>query len=64
MEYTDNMKEIQDCLEDWSKKGYEGIMASYAVLEYAQWIERIDFDQAKELMYRFVERMAHPEWND
>ena len=63
MSYTDEMNEVNECLESWEEKGYDGIVAAHAILEYAQWIEKIDFNQAKELMYRFVEKMLHPEWD-
>ena len=63
MKYTDEMNEINESLEGWEEKGYDGIVAAHAVLEYAQWIEKIDFDQAKEIMYRFIEKMLHPEWD-
>ena len=62
MNYTEEMKEIEDCLDGWERKEYEGIVAAHAILEYAQWVEKIDFNEAKELMYRFIERMCHPEW--
>lgn len=63
MEYTDEMNEINDCLDSWAEKKYDGIIAAHSILEYAQWVEKIDFNQAKELMYRFIERMLHPEWD-
>ena len=64
MNYTDEMKELEDYLDGYEKKGYERLVAAFSALEYAQWIEKLDFDQSKELMYRFVEHMLHPEWND
>ena len=64
MEYTDEMREIEDFLDGYKKKGYEGLIAAFSVLEYSQFIERLDFDESKELMYRFIEGMIHPEWND
>ena len=48
----------------YEKKGYEGLVATFSALEYAQWIDKLDFEQAKQLMYRFVECMLHPEWNE
>ena len=63
MSYTDEMNEVNECLEGWEEKGYDGIVAAHAILEYSQWIEKIDFNQAKELMYRFNEKMLHPEWD-
>ena len=63
MNYTDEMKEMEDFLESYKQKGFEGLVACYSALEYAQWVEKIDFNQAKELMYRFIEGMLHPEWN-
>ena len=64
MNYTKEMKELEDFFVGNEKKGYEGLVTVFSALEYAQWIDKIDFNQAKELMYRFVERMLHPEWND
>ena len=63
MKYTNEMNEICDSLAGWEEKPYDGIVAAHAILEYAQWIEKIDFDQAKEIMYRFIEKMLHPEWD-
>lgn len=63
-EYTDEMKEMEDFLEAYKKKGYEGLVATFSALEYAQWIDKLDFEQAKHLMYRFIECMLHPEWNE
>jgi len=62
MEYSEEMKQVEECLNGWEEKGYEGFVAAYATLEYAQWIEKVSFDQAKELMYRFTEHAIHPEW--
>lgn len=64
MEYTNEMKEVNECLDSWLKKGMDGIIATHAILEYAQWIDKVDFEQAKELMYRFVAHTLHPEWNE
>ena len=64
MTYTDAMKEVNKCLEGWEEGNREdAFVAAYATLEYAQWIEKINFDEAKEIMYRFVERMMHPNWD-
>jgi len=62
MNYTDEMNTINECLEGWKCKGQDGIIAAYSILDYAQWIDKIDFDQAKDIMYRFVEAVLHPEW--
>lgn len=64
IEYTDEMKEMEEFLEPYKKKGYEGLVAAFSALEYAQWIDKLDFDQVKHLMYRFVDCMLHPEWNE
>ena len=64
MEYTDEMREMQDFLESYKKKEYQGLVAAFSALEYAQWVDKIDFNQAKELMYRFIEHMIHPEWDE
>ena len=64
MEYTDEMKEMEAFLEAYKKKGYEGLVSTFSALEYAQQIDKLDFEQAKHLMYRFVECMFHPEQNE
>ncbi len=64
MNYTEEMKEMEDYLDGYEDKKFEGLVAAFSALEYAQWVEKIDFNQAKELMYRFIERMLHPEWRD
>lgn len=62
MEYTDEMKEMEDFLDTYSDEGYQGIVEAHGALEYAQFIEKLDFAQAKELMYRFIEKVLHPDW--
>lgn len=64
MDYTEEMKELEDFLDGEKDRGYRGLVAAFSAIEYAQWIEKIDFNQAKELMYRFVEKLLHPEWNE
>ena len=49
MEYTDEMKEMEDFLDSYSDEGYQGIVEAHGALEYAQFIEKLDFTQAKEL---------------
>ena len=64
MKHTDEMKEMESFLDGYKEKKYEGLVAAFSALEYAQFIEKLDFNEAKELMYRFIEDMLHPEWND
>ena len=33
------MNEVNECLEGWEEKGYDGIVAAHAILEYSQWID-------------------------
>lgn len=61
--YVEAIKEINECIEDYGEEGYTGLGKVMAVLEYAQWIEKIDYASAKEILYRFVENMFHPEWD-
>ena len=62
MKYNDEMKEMESFLDGYKEKGYDGLVAAFSALEYAQFIEKLDFNEAKELMYRFIEGMMHPEW--
>lgn len=63
MNYTDEMKEMEDFLDSYSEDGcYQGIVEAYSALEYAQFIEKLDFNESKELMYRFIEKVLHPDW--
>lgn len=55
---------MESYLESYKEKGYNGLIAAFSALEYSQFIEKLDFDECKELMYRFIEDMMHPEWND
>ncbi len=61
--YEEEVKEIKDCTEEYVDEGYTGIGKLMAVLEYAQWIDKIDYSAAKEILYRFIEDMFHPDWD-
>ena len=56
-------REIKDCIDGYEEEGYSGLEKVMAVLEYAQWIDKVDYNTAKEILYRFVEDMVHPEWD-
>ena len=61
-DYVEERKEIFDFLDGYEKNDIEGLAAAHAVVEYAQFIDKIDFVTAKDILYRFVERLLHPEW--
>lgn len=61
MEYTKEMRDMQSFLSVYKEDGNQGIVSALAALEYAQFIENISFEEAKELMYRFIESIYRPQ---
>ena len=61
-DYIEERKELCDFLDGYEKNGIEGLAAVHGVLEYAQYIDKIDYITAKDILYCFVARLLHPEW--
>lgn len=59
----EKIKEIYNFLDGYEKYGMNGLSAAQAVIEYAQYIDNIDYSTAKNILYNFVENMLHPDWN-
>lgn len=56
-----NYNEVEAFVNMYAEHGITGLASFYGILEYAQFIEKIDFMQAKQLLYDFVGKMLLPE---
>lgn len=64
MKKEDNVneyKEIRDFIKVYNKHELTGLAAVNGILEYASYIDRISYDQNKQLLYEFVNKMFLPE---
>ena len=61
MERNEEYKEVESFVNTYVKHGIEGLAAFDGILEYAQFIDKIDYTQAKQLLYDFVGKMLLPE---
>lgn len=53
--------EVETFIDTYVKHGIEGLAAFQGILEYAQYVNKIDYEQAKQLIYDFVGKMLLPE---
>lgn len=58
---NDEYKEVESFINTYVKRGIEGVAAFYGILEYAQYIDKIDYSQAQQLLYDFIGKMLLPE---
>jgi hypothetical protein len=61
VEHNDEYKEVEEFIEIYVNHELKGLAAFRGILEYAQYIDKIDYNQAKQLLYDFVGRMFLPE---
>lgn len=54
-------KEVESFIDTYRTHGIEGLAAFHGILQYAQYVEKIDYDQAKQLLDDFVCKMLLPE---
>lgn len=57
-------EEVESFIKTFKDHGTEGLAAFYGILQYAQYINKIDFEQAKYLLDNFVCYMLLPEEYD
>lgn len=54
-------KDIEIFVDTYVKHGIEGLAAFHGILEYAQFVDNINYNEAKQLLYDFVGKMLLPE---
>lgn len=54
-------KEVETFIDTYVEHGIEGLAAFSGILEYAQYTDRINYEQAKQLLSDFVGKMLLPE---
>lgn len=54
-------KDVEIFVDTYVKHGIEGLAAFHGILEYAQFVDNIDYNEAKQLLYDFVGKMLLPE---
>lgn len=59
--YNEEYKEVECFTDTYVEHGITGLAAFHGILEYAQYIDKINFEQAKQLLYNFVGKMLLPE---
>lgn len=64
IERNDKYKEIESFINVYTKYELRGLSAFHGILEYAQYIDKIDYNQAKQLLSDFVGKMLLPEEYD
>ena len=52
---------IKFLINSYKSKKWEGILMTFAVLEICQINEDIDFSEAKEMLYRYLEDVVDPD---
>ena len=63
-ERNDEYREVECFTDTYVEHGINGLAAFHGILEYAQYIDKIDYDQAKQLLSDFVGKMLLPEEYD
>jgi hypothetical protein len=58
---NENYKDVEIFVDTYVKHGIEGLAAFHGILEYAQFVDNIDYNEAKQLLYDFVGKMLLPE---
>lgn len=58
---NDEYKEVEGFINTYVKHGIEGVAAFHGILEYAQYINKINYSQAQQLLYDFIGKMLLPE---
>lgn len=60
-DYAEEKKEIYEFIDYYKNSEMLGLAAVQGIIEYAQYIDKIDYPTAKEILYHFVEQMLEPE---
>lgn len=61
VERDDNYKNVELFMKTYVKHGLEGLAAFHGILEYAQFVDNISYEQSKQLLDDFVGHMLVPE---
>lgn len=61
VERNEEYKEVECFIDTYVEHGIEGLAAFHGILEYAQYIDKIDYKQAQQLLSDFVGKMLLPE---
>lgn len=63
--YNERNREVKEnikfLLDSYKSKKWEGLLMTFAILEICQLNEDINFDEAKEIMYRYLESIINPD---
>lgn len=60
-EHNENYKEVEGFIDTFVEHGITGLAAFHGILEYAQYVDKIDYKQAQQLLTDFVGKMFLPE---
>ncbi len=61
VERNDNYKGVECFIKTYINHGLEGLAAFHGILEYAQFVGDISYEQSKQLLDDFVGHMLVPE---
>ena len=60
-EVKENLKFL---MESYKTKKWEGLIMTFAILEICQLNEDINYNEAKEMMYRYLEDAINPDYDE
>lgn len=60
-ERNDEYREVECFIDTYVEHGINGLAAFHGILEYAQYVDKINYKQAQQLLYDFVGKMFLPE---
>ena len=60
-ERDDEYREVECFTDTYVEHGINGLAAFHGILEYAQYVDKINYKQAQQLLYDFVGKMFLPE---
>jgi len=56
-ERNDEYREVEEFTDTYIGHGINGLAAFHGILEYAQYVDKINYKQAQQLLYDFVGKM-------
>ena len=60
-EDRENYRDVEIFMDTYVKHGITGLAAFHGILDYAQYVDKINYKQAQQLLYDFVGKMLLPE---
>ena len=57
MEELEGYKACEEFFDPYYKHGIVGLSSFFGILEYAQFVDKINYQQAQRLLYDFVSKM-------